>query len=92
MTDLTWRQQAEAAFRSALDGVRRVTGNMTAGHMTALGCALSVAEPLIRASERERIAKLADDRAAEIMRGRKGCGAGAEELWRFAEVLRGGHD
>lgn len=53
MTRLTWREQAVAAFLSAQDGLRRVTG--TDQSLTALNAALDVAEPLIRADERQKV-------------------------------------
>jgi len=53
VTTLAWRQQAVAAFLSAQDGLRRVTG--TGQSLTALHASLDVAEPLIRADERERV-------------------------------------
>ena len=59
---MDWREQARAAFLSAQDGLRRVTGTNTVAHasLAPLDAALDVAEPLIRADERERSARLAE--------------------------------
>jgi hypothetical protein len=89
VTTLRWRQQVQAAFRSAIDATSRVTGSREAMTMTALDCALTVAEPLIRADERERVAAVLRENAANLASPGNDYAA-AEVLYAIADDLTGG--